>query len=102
MQWKDGSTNWIQLKDVKHSYPVQLAEYAIANHISLEPAFVWWVQDVLKHWNRIISKVKSKYWMKTHKYGIQIPKTVKQALEFDEIEGNALWREAIANEMKNV
>ena len=27
-QWKDGSMNWIALKDIKESYPVQVAEYA--------------------------------------------------------------------------
>ena len=27
--WKDGSTDWIKLKDIKDSYPVQIAEYAV-------------------------------------------------------------------------
>ena len=44
--WKDGSTNWVSLKDIKNSYPVQAAEYAVANRIAEEPAFAWWV-DVL-------------------------------------------------------
>jgi hypothetical protein len=38
-QWKDGSTNWVALKDMKNSYPVQVADYAIANCIDDEPAF---------------------------------------------------------------
>jgi hypothetical protein len=28
IQWKDGSTTWVSMKDIKDSYPVQLAEYA--------------------------------------------------------------------------
>jgi hypothetical protein len=28
VQWKDGSMTWVMLKDMKNSYPVQLAEYA--------------------------------------------------------------------------
>jgi hypothetical protein len=34
----------------------------------------------------IISKLgkgKTKYWTRTHKYGIELPKTVQQALEID-------------------
>jgi hypothetical protein len=27
--WKDGSTSWEQLKDLKHGFPVQAAEYAL-------------------------------------------------------------------------
>ena len=59
IQWKDGSTTWEALKDVKESYPVQLAEYAILHKISDEPAFAWWVPYVIKKRERIISKVKS-------------------------------------------
>ena len=78
LQWKDGSTNWAALKEVKEAYPVQLAQFAVANHIEKEAAFAWWVPGVLRQRSRVISKVKSKYWMQTHKYGIRIPKSVKQ------------------------
>jgi hypothetical protein len=30
ISWKDGSTNWLPLKNVNDSYPVQLAEYAVS------------------------------------------------------------------------
>ena len=29
VKWKDGSTNWLALKDEKEKYLVQLAEYAV-------------------------------------------------------------------------
>jgi hypothetical protein len=32
-QWKDGSTAWVSMKDIKGSYPVQLAEYATQRRI---------------------------------------------------------------------
>ena len=102
IQWKDGSTTWNKLKDVKDSYPVQLAEYAKMNGIDEEPAFAWWVGHVTKKGARIVSKIKSKYWVRTHKYGIRIPKTVKEALEIDAENGNTLWWDAILMEMKNV
>ena len=41
--WKDGSQAWLPLKDLKNSYPIQVAEYAVANKIALVPAFAWWV-----------------------------------------------------------
>merc|ERR1712107_143636 len=88
IQWKDGSTTWIKLKDVKDSYPVELAEFAKENGISEEPAFAWWVPFTLKKKARIISKIKSKYWQRTHKYGVRIPKSVKEALMIDAQNGN--------------
>jgi hypothetical protein len=100
--WKDGSSEWIKLKDIKDSYPVQVAEYAVANKIAHEPAFNWWVHDVVRKRNRIISKVKSKYWKTTHKFGIRVPKTVEEALQIDEETGTDLWRKALGKEMSKV
>lgn len=71
-QWKDNSSTWIALKDFKDAYPAQLAEYAVAAKISEEPAFAWWVPFTLRKRNRIITKLKSKYWVRTHKFGIKI------------------------------
>ena len=36
---------------------------------------------------------------KIFKYGIQVPRTVKQAYELDERNGNNFWRNAIEPEM---
>ena len=65
--WKDGSTNWVSLKDLKDSCSAELAEYTIRNDISDEPTFAWWVPYVIKKCTRIVSKLKSKYWQRTHK-----------------------------------
>ena len=37
--WRDGSTSWIPLKQLKESNPVEVAEYAVANGIDDECAF---------------------------------------------------------------
>lgn len=104
-QWKDGSTSWQKLSDLKESHPVQVAEYAVAQGIDHEPAFNWWVSHVLKKRDRIISLVKqrnARYLKRTHKFGIELPKTVKEALAIDNKNGNTYWQDAIAKEMKNV
>jgi hypothetical protein len=93
---------WIALKDLKESYPVQLAEYAVITRISEEPAFAWWVPFTLRKRNRILSKVKSKYWVRTHKFGIKIPKNALEARALDLENGDTLWWDAICKEMRNV
>ena len=40
--------------------------------------------------------------MKTHKFGIELPKSVAHALELDRKNGNTFWADVIAKEMKNV
>ena len=102
VNWKDGSSDWVKLKDLKDSYPVQIAEYAVANRIAEEPAFKWWVQSVLRKRNRIVAKMKSRYWKTTHKFGIRVPKTVEEALAIDEETGTNFWRNAMGKEMGKV
>ena len=100
--WKDSGTDWVALKDIKEYYPVKVVEYTISAYISEEPVFAWWASYVLKKRNRIIAKNKSKYWLRTHKFGIEIPKSVIQARQIDAKSGNTLWWDAICKEMKNV
>ena len=83
MAWKDGSTSWEHLKNLKESHPIQVAEYAMNNLIIKEPAFAWWVKGVLQKKDHISNAVKSRHAKKTHKFGIRVPKSVKEALEID-------------------
>lgn len=102
VSWKDGSTNWVAIKDLKESYPLQLAEYVTNNKLEKEEAFSWWLPYVLKKRKSIIAKLKSKYWQRTHKYGIRVPKSVDEALQIDKEERNTFWADAIEEEMKKV
>ena len=43
--------------------------------------------------------MKSKYWERTHKFGLRVPKSVREAFEIDEENGDNLWRDAINKEM---
>ena len=91
--WKDDSTSWEKLSNLKESHPVQTAEFAIIKGIDHEPAFNWWVKHVLKKRERIIAGVRNlqtRYLKRSHKYGIELPKTVEKALTLDAMNGNTL------------
>ena len=55
VEWKDGPFDLVPLKELKQYNPVDLAEYAVANEISDEPAFNWWFKETFQHRDRIIS-----------------------------------------------
>jgi len=48
VKWKDGSSDWLPLVDLKELDPVQTAEYAVANELENEPPFAWWVKETIK------------------------------------------------------
>ena len=102
-RWKDGGENWIPLKDLKDSNPLEVVTYAQNTGLVDEPAFAWWVPHFIARRDRIVSKLgTSKYWRTTEKMGITVPRTIEQAYALDKEDGTTLWQEAIAKEMKHV
>jgi hypothetical protein len=59
IQWKDGSTSWEHLKDIKEAYPIQAAEFAVTQGIQDLSGFRWWVPQTIKRKNRIVSNIKT-------------------------------------------
>ena len=41
---------WLDLKDLKASYPLELADYVVVNKINADPEFSWCFKDAL--WNQ--------------------------------------------------
>lgn len=99
IDWKDGTQDWVPLKDLNDSNPVELA---ITNGIDCEPSFYWWVPHVLEKHNYIISKLKKQYWWKSHKFGIQVPKSIDKALLIDQQEGNTFWFDSFKHELNKI
>ena len=96
VEWKYGTKTWVPLKDMKDSYPVQVAEYYEANKLMSDLYFAWWAPFTLKKREQIIVTVKSCLRKKTHKYGVLVPNTVKEAYMLDKESGNTLWQDSIS------
>jgi len=101
-QFKDGSTAWERLADLKESYPIEIAEYAVSRGIDHEVAFAWWVPYVLKRRNRIIAAVNKRHAKKNFQFGIEVPTDLTDAIRIDRSNGNTLWQDAIKKEMDAV
>ena len=91
-----------KVSNLKESYPVELAKYAVTQGINHQPAFCWWVAHNLQKRDQIITTFKKHYHKRTYKFGIEVPKTVKHALKINCENGNTLWQDAIAKEMEAV
>jgi len=99
--WKDGSTSWELLRDLKNGFPVQTAEYAISRGIHDEVAFKWWVKHTIRKKDHILKAVRTRYLKRSHKFGLQLPKSIEEAYEIDKETGTDYWPSAILKEMKN-
>ena len=102
IKWRDGASSWLPMVEVKDSNPIELAEYVTAHGLADEEAFAWWVPHALRCRRRMVSKVKSKYWRTTHKFGIEIPKSVETAYDIDRATRSEYWHKAVEKEMKKI
>jgi hypothetical protein len=102
IEWRDGSTTWERLADVKESYPTEVAEYAITHDIHEQPAFAWWVHKTINTRNGIIAAIKQRRNKKNEKFGIKIPRTWEEAVKLDKENGDTQWQDAIRVEMSKV
>jgi hypothetical protein len=75
VEWKDGTTSWERLADLKESNPVEVAEYSATKSLLNTPAFVWW--------------------------DIEVPKIWDDCVKLDKENDNTLWQDAVRKEMKN-
>jgi hypothetical protein len=90
------------LADLKESNPVEVAEYAATKRLLNTPAFIWWAPHVLQKRTIIIAAVTKRYHMRTHKFGIEVPKSWDDCVKLDKEHDNNLWKDAVRKEMKNV
>ena len=67
-----------------------MAKYAVQSHIAGNTEFAWWIRYVMAKRNHIIGKMKSEYWVQTHKFGVKIPNSVQEAKAFNEENVNTL------------
>ena len=88
IKWKNGPKEWVHLKVLKESYPVDVAEYVTARGIEQEPAFAWWTPYTLRKHDVIVSAFSSRVRKASHKYGIEIPTSIKPARKINEKNGN--------------
>ena len=90
---------------LKEYHPVHTAELAVVQRIDHKTVFNWWVKHVLKKRDRIITSIRkqqTRYLKKSHKFGIELPKTVEQVQTLVAKNGNTSWVDAIFKGMENV
>ena len=79
-----------------------MAEFAVAHKIDKHTNFHWWDPYTLRKRDTIVYDVNACVKRVTHKYGIEVPRTVKEFLAFDDHRGNHLWQDVLDKEMSKL
>jgi hypothetical protein len=78
VEWKDGTTSWELLADLKEINPVESAEYAATKSLLDTPDFIWWAPHVLQKRTRIIAAVTKRLELKSQRSGMTVLNLTKE------------------------
>ncbi len=102
-QWDYDSTSWEKLSDEKEAIPYKLPiRQWIWKQVMSLVSFCG--NHMLKKRDAIITllqKHSAKYLKQIYQFGVECPKTVKDALKLDKWNGNTVLADAAVKEMKN-
>ena len=103
VQWLGGDVQWIHMDDIRIHDPIAIIKYGSEKEL-LSCAGWEWIHPFLPdehdlqrmvHALATAQKEAPKY-----KFGVRVPRSVKEALELDKENGNELWSEALQLELK--
>ncbi|WP_371077809.1 hypothetical protein, partial [Salmonella enterica] len=79
--------------------------YAVKKDLAKEPDW-YWVEDMIldnKEYERMIYVIQTaRAFVPKYKFGVEVPRSIRHALEIDKRNGNNLWRRAIEKELKQM
>ena len=97
--WDMGDKTWEPMKIIKEDDKMTLVKYAHDNDLTDEPGWRW-ARRLTKNPKKFIRMTKifaaqaRKHEIK-YKHGMKVPKNYKEAIQFDQENGNHFWHDAI-------
>jgi hypothetical protein len=106
VQWEDGSETYEPLTLIIKDDPVTCARYALDQDLLEVPGWkqlkrIATREKLLKRMLKQ-SRLQSQRRSIRYKFGVQVPRTYKEALELDAKNGNTFWQEAVTREMDQI
>ena len=105
VQWLNGHRTWISLNSLRlHDPYTCILYYTNNNYLRLEQEWDWVSEYIVRLGDveRFISAVNQKKNAPKYQFGVQVPTSVRHALQLDKENGNTLWEDAIKKEIAEI
>ena len=129
IKWDTDQTTWESVRDMRADHPAMTAQYIVAHNVTRSKRGgdrnLHWARKTVRDLDRAYKRLrrlytfyldeddriqvmrrtkkskkkKKKQLSPTIKYGIKVPRNVKEAIEFDRENKNTLWQDAMKLEM---
>ena len=100
------SNKWIDMNSLVIQDPIPIISYIHKNHLQRHKDFSWIIRLLYNGEHESLLRksfnIMRKPYEKKFRFGVQVPKGTKEAYFLDLQNGNTLWQEAIAKELKQL
>ena len=102
--WFGGDKQWITLDDMRLHDPYVVVRYALKNKLTTKPGWEWTKHYLVsdKTLTNMVYAYKASRFLKNIKFGVEVPKNTRHAIQLDKEEGKGLWREAMQTEINQL
>ena len=102
--WIGGDKQWLTLEDMRSHDPYLLTRYALKNKLTNTPGWEWskYYLHTDQTLNNMINSFKVSRFLKNIKFGVEVPKSTRHALEMDKADGTDLWKQAMQTEINQL
>ena len=102
--WDNGDTSWEPMSHLRKDDPITIAHYARDNGLQNERGWKWSKRIVVREKKflrmlKIMQGQKQGKRQKKFKFGIEIPRSIREAYALDKRNGNTKWADAIRKEI---
>ena len=106
VMWSTGETTWEPLRMMAEDDPVTVAKYA-KDHNLLNVSGFKRFKRLASREKKFIRMLRQAFASKRknaikYKFGVRIPRNLKEAKELDRVNGNTLWQDALKKEMDQI
>jgi hypothetical protein len=107
VEWKkiNKTQSWVNFFALSLSNPTPIIAFARANNVLNKMPFCHLIQYCKSKTEVKIAKMQNESASPTcvkYKFGIQLPKGIKNAIDLNKNNGNSLWEDAIRTELKQL
>ncbi|MEL7196406.1 MAG: reverse transcriptase domain-containing protein, partial [Bacteroidota bacterium] len=103
VEWENGESTYEPLSIIAADDPVTCAIYAKENDLLDTPGWIRFKPIAKRHkkYLRVVNQAKLRSFRSApkYKYGFEVPRNYKHAMELDQKNGNTKWKDAIEKEM---
>ena len=101
-RWKFGGQSWLDLNLVATQEPYICVKYATKNGLCEEEGWMWtkeFKEQVKEFSRRIYAYKAATSYKPKYKFGVEVPRSTKHALQLDSKNGDQLYEKAIGKEL---